>query len=200
MSDWFGIFFFFACVPSSLSLKVSHRITVWHTLQHVLGFCCLSNFNAGLVWVFFISRLNVVIPFLKLLYQLVLPMLNECQLVSLGGDCALEVYLPSVCTSACFDLHWRVVLVSVNLIPSGTKQEKMLQECSKHVLLTNGQPVCGIRCFRHGWLVRNAYSIQGRSTGPTSLFYRWASLWLHYLPVQMGPVNFAIWALSWSHW
>lgn len=53
-------------VPLSLSynflpLNFFHRITIFHTLQHVLGFSNLSNLNA----VFLTSPFYFVFPFLK---------------------------------------------------------------------------------------------------------------------------------------
>lgn len=115
-----------------------YAITICHTLQHVLGFSNFSKLNVG----FFTSTFYFVFPFLKLLYELVLSMFNKHQFVSLGGECAFEVCLPSIPTSACFGSHGRGVLVWVNLIPSRSKYPgrdapAVHQTCSSHSQATS---------------------------------------------------------------
>lgn len=76
----------------------SHRMIIFHTLQHVLGFSNLLNLNV----VFFILTILLCLSFLKkLLCQLVLSVFNEHQFVIWGGggSVLLKSCLPSVPTS-----------------------------------------------------------------------------------------------------
>lgn len=116
----------------------------------------------------------------------------------MGGKCAFEILSPKC---PYFSILWLVLQSNMKcewilFLLNENGLEEMLQHCTRHVPLTNGHLVHGIKCFSLG-----KHTAAGRPPEPTFFFFnKCISLCLHHLLMQIWPVNLVIWMLSWSHW